>query len=80
MNKYRIILRLATACVGIISSLTFIVGIIYYYCDYDFNNTLNMYISEYTIVFMYVCAVLFGACGVLFFLSAYKIYKKNIDS
>ena len=71
------ILRLVTAFVGFISSITFIIGIVYYHCDYEFNDYLNMYISDYTILFMYVCAVVFACGGILFLKSAYNFTKNK---
>ncbi len=69
-------LRLFTAIVGFISSITMMVGIIYYHLNAEFSDMLDMHISRYTIVIMYLFAAFFLICGILALLS-FKNFCKN---
>lgn len=77
MTNYKMILRLSTAIVGVVCSVIMMIGIIYYHLNSEISDMLDMHISRYTIVIMYLFAALFLIGGIISFLSFLKIYRNR---
>ena len=73
MNKIRNIVRLVLGIFTMIAAISILAAIIYFFQDYELNVTLNTIIDDYTILFMFLCLVIFSTVSIFLF----KFYFKN---
>jgi uncharacterized membrane protein len=73
MNKIRNIVRLVLGVFTLIASISILAAIIYFFQDYELNVTLNTIIDDYTILFMFLCLIIFSTISIFLF----KFYFKN---
>jgi uncharacterized membrane protein len=73
MNKIRNIVRLVLGIFTLIASISILAAIIYFFQDYELNVTLNTIIDDYTILFMFLCLVIFSTISIFLF----TLYFKN---
>lgn len=73
MNKIRNIVRLVLGIFTMVAAISILAAIIYFFQDYELNLTLNTIIDDYTIVFMFLCLIVFITISIFLF----KLYFKN---
>ena len=73
MNKIRNIVRLVLGIFTMVAAISILAAIIYFFQDYELNITLNTIIDDYTILFMFLCLVIFSTVSIFLF----KFYFKN---
>jgi uncharacterized membrane protein len=73
MNKIISIVRLVLGIFTMIAAISILAAIIYFFQDYELNVTLNTIIDDYTILFMFLCLVIFSTISIFLF----TLYFKN---
>ena len=73
MNKIISIVRLVLGIFTMVTAISILAAIIYFFQDYELNITLNTIIDDYTILFMFLSLIFF----VIISIFSFKLYFKN---